>query len=148
MQDLVTHWIQGFRRVVKFSSLIVTLSKVIVTLSKGIDPPFKPWRTGRGGTGEVVGWWCLLVATLLHESKESLWACGLSTEQLIWRGRASPWVCPSTRSRSLPGEGAPLAHVEVHGHLSPGVGGCQAAERPHSHRAGMLDAAGRCAQAT
>ena len=29
MQDLVTHWMQGFRRVVKFMSLIVTLSKVI-----------------------------------------------------------------------------------------------------------------------
>lgn len=37
MQDLATHWMQGFQRVVKFRSLTVTLSKVIVTLSKVIN---------------------------------------------------------------------------------------------------------------
>lgn len=68
----------------------------------------------------------------------------VSTERLIQRGCASPWVRPGTRSRSLPGESVPLTHVDLHGHLSPGVGGCQAAERPHGHRAEPEWDAGRC----
>jgi len=77
----------------------------------------------------------LLVTLLLPESKERASEFGLN--RVAWPERLCfPVHVPGVEAeseQSLPGEDAPLAHVDVQGHLFPGVIGCCAAEWLHSY---------------
>ena len=77
----------------------------------------------------------MLVALLLPESKERASEFGLN--RVAWPERLCfPVDVPGVEAeseQSLPGENALLAHVDIQGHLFPGVIGCCAAEWLHSY---------------
>ena len=87
------------------------------------------------GGGEGVGWWCLLVALLLPESKER--ASEFSFNRVAWPEKLCfPVDVPEVEAeseQSLPGEDDRLAYVDLQGHLFPGVIGSHAGEWLHSY---------------
>lgn len=87
------------------------------------------WGWGWGGGGVC---WLLRFCLNPRRASESIVSteCGLSREAVdVPRHPGGE----AESEQSLPGEGALLTHVDLHGHLFPGVAGCHAAEWLHSY---------------